>query len=355
PDLRAYVAWALADKTKIEPLWNDRSSLGPYALALVGLALQQTGDARAGEVAAMLERAAVVDEREAHWKAERDDLMDVYIDASPEVTAWAIKFLARQNPKSPLLPKAALYLVTHRDQGPYWASTKQTAMVIHGLTDYLKQSGELKPDLGFSVTVNDREVLSRRFSQSDALSPAPVVIALDGSKLGGGAEQRVRIRMNGQGRLYWSTRSSYYSASRKLAPQGNVSLAVSREYFRLVPSRESEKIVYRLEPFSGAAQTGDVLAAKLRLDGRDWRYLMIEDPIPAGAELIERDDLYELSPKPDWWRSWFTRRELRDDRAAIFQTFVERGPREYFYLMKITNAGRFRVSPARVQPMYQPQ
>jgi len=28
--------------------------------------------------------------------------------------------------------------------------------------------------------------------------------------------------------------------------------------------------------------------------------------------------------------------------------------REYFYLVKVTNAGNFRISPASVQPMYQP-
>lgn len=77
--------------------------------------------------------------------------MDFEIDASPEATAYAMKLLARRTPSSPLLPKAALYLVTHRNEGDWWSSTKQTAMVIYGLLDYLKASGELKPD--FTVKV----------------------------------------------------------------------------------------------------------------------------------------------------------------------------------------------------------
>jgi hypothetical protein len=44
-----------------------------------------------------------------------------------------------------LLPKAALWLMNHRNEGYWWASTKETAMVIYGLTDYLKASNELKP------------------------------------------------------------------------------------------------------------------------------------------------------------------------------------------------------------------
>ena len=47
------------------------------------------------------------------------------------------------------------------------------------------------------------------------------------------------------------------------------------------------------------------------------------------------------------------RREFHDDRAAFFQTYFN-GHQEYVYLLKIVNPGKFRISPASVQPMYQP-
>ena len=81
---------------------------------------------------------------------------------------------------------------------------------------------------------------------------------------------------------------------------------------------------------------------------------MIEDPIPAGTEFIERDNLYELRSKPPWWQYWFTRREMHDDRMAIFQTSFYKNEETHFYLLKVVNPGSFMVSPARVQPMYQP-
>ena len=86
----------------------------------------------------------------------------------------------------------------------------------------------------------------------------------------------------------------------------------------------------------------------------DVVYLLVEDPIPAGTEFIERDNLYHIRNKPPWWRYWFTRRELHDDRMAIFQTYFNEGQQQYFYLLKVVNPGIFHVSPARVQPMYQP-
>ena len=39
---------------------------------------------------------------------------------------------------------------------------------------------------------------------------------------------------------------------------------------------------------------------------------------------------------------------------AIFQTYFPQGQQQYFYLLKVVNPGVFQVSPARVQPMYQP-
>ncbi len=91
----------------------------------------------------------------------------------------------------------------------------------------------------------------------------------------------------------------------------------------------------------------------LSVNGSDWRYLLIEDPIPAGAEFVQKDALYELKQKTPWWGYWFTRREFHDDHAAFFQEYF-RDHQEYVYLLKIVNPGKFRISPASVQPMYQP-
>ncbi len=45
---------------------------------------------------------------------------------------------------------------------------------------------------------------------------------------------------------------------------------------------------------------------------------------------------------------------MHDDRMAIFETYFPQGQQQYFYLLKVVNPGIFQMSPARVQPMYQP-
>jgi alpha-2-macroglobulin len=233
--------------------------------------------------------------------------------------------------------------VNHRNQGYYWNSTKQTAMVIYGLIDYLKITNELHPDLSATVTVN---------GHAAATLASPEVI-LDESKLQPGAN-RVEIDAKGQGRLYYSIAAIHYSNQARVEKQASISLNILRDYYRLVPTKTDDRIVYNLSALDGPVSQGDVLAVRLTVTGSDWKYLLIEDPIPAGAEFIEKDNLYEIRDRPPWWRYWFTRRELHDDRMAIFQTHFANEQQQYFYLLKIVNPGLFHLSPARVQPMYQP-
>jgi uncharacterized protein YfaS (alpha-2-macroglobulin family) len=353
-DLRAYMQYALVlagkpDTSALAQVFEQHAKLSPYGLAIFGLALELAKDARAAEIATALEQLAEQDAEQAWWTASRDQMLDFSEDATPEATAYAVKFLSHQRPGSALLPKAALWLMNHRNEGYWWSSTKQTAMVIYGLTDYLKATGELNPNMVATVLVNDVPVLTKKLDRATALGLPE--LTLDEGRLQPGVNH-IRVLTTGQGRLYYSTRMEYYSAEDKFQKTGNTSLNVLREYFKLTPTRDGEKIVYDLTPLTGPVASGDTLAVRLTVTGSTWKYVMLEDPIPSGAEFIERDSGYELKSRPPWWQYFFTRRELHDDRMAIFQTYFPQGQQQYFYLLKVVNPGVFQVSPARVQPMY---
>jgi alpha-2-macroglobulin len=98
---------------------------------------------------------------------------------------------------------------------------------------------------------------------------------------------------------------------------------------------------------------GDTLAVHLAVNGSPAKYLLIEDPIPAGTEFIDHEDSYNILAQPPAWEYWYTRREFHDDRAALFATEFS-GRHESFYLLKVVNPGNFSISPAHVEPMYQP-
>jgi alpha-2-macroglobulin len=356
-DLRAYMAYALVlsgvhDSAVIDSVWNQRSTLTAYGQAVLGLTMLEVNDSRSKDLTTQLEGEAKQDDSQAWWPGDNNYLMDFAGNTTPESTAYALKLINRTDPNSPLLPKAAVYLVSHRDEGYYWDSTEQTAMVIYGLTDYLERTQELKSNYSVDIRVNGKTVATKKFTPADALAPATTV-TLNDSQLMPEANQ-VRIVKLGDGRLYWSMRGEYYSNEPRAVNTGSFKLSTAREYFKLTPQQKDGRVVYHLDKLSGPVQVGDTLAVRITVGGNAWKYLMIEDPIPSGTESIARDDLYELDQRPDWWDRWFSDRELRDDRTTFFNMYFSQGQHEYVYLLKVVNPGVFRVSPTSVQPMYQP-
>jgi len=355
PDLRAYVVYALATtggapKEAIDKAWDSRGKLSDEGLALVGLALDAAGDGRAKGAAQLLERKAKTGQDGAHWEGSYDGLLDYWADTSSETTAFALKLLVHLDRSSGLLPQSAQWLAAHRD-GDYWYSTKQTAMVIQGLTDYLTLSGELANTSDVEVLVNGASVGKRHFGAGDGMA-APVRIKVPAAQLGNGGQ--VTIRKSGNGITYWSAENAWYSADRKLYQQGQLALNITRDYYLLQKNqpKPTDPITYDLIPLKGAVHVGDIVAVRLALNGTSWKYLLAEDPVPAGTEFLTNNGLYALNHKPDWWADWFTRKEFHDDRAAFFDTEFN-GRREYFYLLKVVNPGKFVISPAQAGPMYQ--
>ncbi len=353
-DLKAYMVYALAtaghaDSNALESVNEQRRDLSSYGLAFLGLAFEQVKDKRAAEIAGQLEAKAEQKGDEVSWPATRDEMLDFSADTTPETTAFVTDLLSRERPQSPLLPKAALWLVNHRDEGYWWSSTKQTAMVIYGLTDYLKASNELHPDTHVSVKVNGEAAGTADFK--DDITAAPV-ITLDEGKLHADSNE-VQIETTGSGRTYYSVDAEHYSDEAKAENQGTIALNLLRDYYRLTPTQSDKGIVYDSQPLNGTVTQGDVLAVRLTVTGSEWRYLMVEDPIPAGTEFVKDDRLYHLKTQPPWWQYWFTERENHDDRIALFINWFSQDQKEYFYLLKVVNAGVFHVSPARVTPMYQ--
>jgi uncharacterized protein YfaS (alpha-2-macroglobulin family) len=224
-------------------------------------------------------------------------------------------------------------------------------MVIYGLIDYVKATKELQPNLNASVLVNGRSAAGWAM-QSDAVGTTHEIVLDEGQIQA--SKNEITISSSGTGTLFYSVTGTHYSDEAREEKRGAISLNIVRDYFRLVPVTRGDQIVYDLQPLSGPVAQGDTLAVRLTVTGSDWRYLMAEDPIPAGTEFVEHDELYHFREKPDWWTYWFTRRELHDDRMAIFDRHFEEGQKRFFYVLKVVNPGAFHVSPARVAPMYQP-
>jgi len=357
PETRAYLVYALnesgsTDARYLNDLFASREGLQPYGRALLALALKERGDEKRGRVVATeIERTARVSERDAHWPSRyKNHGMDQ--ENPVEATALSLKALARITPQSELLPKAARWLVTSRRFGSYWHSTKETAFAIYGLTDYLRVSEELSPDYSVEVYLNGEQVLARQMTTADAASGEAFIIRRKGAEVGNTNE--VRVVKRGRGMLYLSTTLVNYTGGEEVAAQGSQQLRLTREYLRLRVGEGTDGTpAWKVEPLAGDLRSGDMIVSRLTVEGAPARYLMLEDPIPAGCEQVANVSGINLDYSLKDWSGWYSAREFRDQRAVLFVNYF--GGRAVFqYAMRVQVPGQFRVAPARVEQMYMP-
>jgi uncharacterized protein YfaS (alpha-2-macroglobulin family) len=102
------------------------------------------------------------------------------------------------------------------------------------------------------------------------------------------------------------------------------------------------------------------------------RYVVVEDPLPAGFEPISlsfetsagaaRRAMDGVSLRDDdgsydawWWRPSFDHSEQRDDRVLLFADNMEPAVYVHTYLVRATTPGTFMAAGTRAAEMYHPQ
>ncbi|MEP6742445.1 MAG: alpha-2-macroglobulin family protein, partial [bacterium] len=355
-ETRSFMIYALeesggADNQQVEKIIGERGNLQPYGRALLALTLKLKKDEkRAKDVAAEIERTASADNYSAHWESRRRAMLDFAEEDDIEATALSLKALARIRPDSQLLPRVARWLVSERHSGYYWQSTKDTAFAIFGLIDYLKVSRELSPDYDIEVYLNGENVITQHVSSVAASQ----TISINRKATEVGATNDVRIVKRGKGVVYFSSSLDFYSGEEDVAARGSADLNVTREYFRLRVIEDGYKLKWKLDPLSGDIHSGDMLVVRLKLNGTKARHLMLEDPIPAGAEQVESVGSLNLDYSSGYdWSDWYSSREFRDNRTVFFLDYFD-GSTSFQYAMRVQVPGQFRVAPARAELMYRP-
>ncbi len=360
-ELRAYLTYVLARASAagidaggagaslpglLDTSWGARAEMSPYGQAWLLLALHVQQDGRQGELAATLANRAETQGELAWWSSDDDPLLGDWGDASVDATAAVVQALAAVRPDDALIDRALRWLMAHRRGGASWLTTKQTAMVLYGLLGVLEQRQQRPAETTVTVTAGGQQQ-EVRLAPEDWTSPTPKVVTLPAAA---GANV-VSLDAVG-GTAYWTATARYYDTGEGLERTGSRRLALSRRYFSLTPVRKGNRVVYEERPFTGTVAAGDLVLVRLVVAGADdWQYLMVEDPLPAGAEAVPNPHTLELAQPPPW--TFGSHREYRDDRVALFLQHFN-GRAEFVYLLRATTPGQFRAMPARVAPMYMP-
>lgn len=270
-----------------------------------------------------------------------------------EATAAGLNALVAMEPDSPRIGKVLRYLGEVR-RGQGWASTRDTAMVVAAVSEYLVRGSELRPDYGWSVRVNGRAVGTGRFERvgSSQVLKVPFEALTPG-------RNEVRLGKQGPGRLYATAKITGF-VPQQTAHGGTTlqGMTLDRQYVRMEPTRQEDGTL-RLVPGATvrSARSGEVFHVRLTLTVPDTQsYVMIEDPIPSHCRIVDneaRQASFESSEDAAWGY-WWSRSVYLDDKATLFAGYLAKGRHVFEYAVRAESPGLCVAAPAVASRMYQP-
>ena len=349
---RATVIYVLSLTGKAKPQWvqpvlND-PKVQNYSIALMILSLNEMGQReKARKLVPKLIKGAVQTLTHCSWPETFE--WGFYSCNEYETTAYAVRALLAVDPENPCIAKGVRWLVDRR-RGDRYNANFDTASVVYALADYLKAHRPDVPNYTAQIYVNGK--LMRKVTMGPDTLHKPEVRVNIGANYIHKGDNSIRIAKTGPGDLFYWASLKYYSAVEDVpAKSGKVS--ISREYFRLRLVKDpKEGLVYKPEPLGGTAKVGELIRCRLTLRSpKDFYYLVIEDMLPSGCEVVERS---RNSFDEYGWDYWWGGETVYDNRVTFLVDYVYNGKRTIEYDFRPEIKGAFHVMPALAQGSYEP-
>lgn len=344
-------------------LYRDRTRLTPYANALIGHAFDRHGrDSERDMILRNLEQFLVRDaeNQTAYLRTGGNDRWHWY-GSDIETQAAYLKLLSRVRPKSPEAAGVAKFLINNRKNATYWNSTRDTAFCIEALAQFMRASGEDKPDLTVEVLVDGRKEKEVAINRK-TLFQFDNSFVLEGDAVTAGGHS-IEFRKKGTGPLYYNAYLANFTLEDNIRKAG-LEVKVERRFRKLTPADKAIKVGgargqaldQKIEDYAGtplrdgdSLQSGDLVEVELILESKnDYEYLVFEDMKAAGFEAVEVRSGYTDNGLGAYM-------ELRDERVAFFVRQLPMGRHSITYRLRAEIPGRFSALPARVSAMYAPE
>ncbi len=369
PDMLAWMLHALSvakskstfENKQSQRLWEQREKLNPYTRALFALSEHYRGSTEHAVILARNLANGLHEDKDngtAHWGEA--GIHYRFSEGGVEATAFGIKALANILPDSEYLEPAVKWLALNR-RGGHWKNTRDTAIAILGLSDYLKISKELVPNFDYTVTVNGKIAQKGHVDRSNIFQ-FNRIITLPNDALKDGTNT-VDVNINGTGALYVAGYLKYFTLEENITPAGN-EVFVERKYF-INDTAETLLKGYTTDwrPLKAGdtVKSGDRIKVEITLEAKNhYEYLIVEDYKPAGLEAVELKSgtgyAQQLDHKgKETGRTTWLYQEYRDQKAAIFIDKLKQGKHRIEYELRAEIPGRFHGMPNQVHAMYVPE
>ncbi|MGH7327319.1 MAG: Ig-like domain-containing alpha-2-macroglobulin family protein, partial [Polyangiaceae bacterium] len=367
------------DPGEINRLYDERAKMPLFARALL---------AHAMAVAKMdsKERAELLRDVDNHLRVTgagatvAENLGDEYatlLDSSGRTTAFVIRALLADDPKSELASRLAKGLLAMR-HGVHWESTQETAWALVALDEYRNTQEAKTPDFDAKVFLGDDKIFGAPFHERSYAAKSTKIGAKELFSAGA-AGSTLAFQVDGTGSLFYEARLRYAKKEMPTAP-------LDRGFFvrKVVRSVKPDGLSDALKSVPQASAThaagGDLVLVDLFVVTPDPREnVVVDDPLPAGLEAVQSSfatsaqsqDVTEAGEEADQGDedesddderaagratsfAWY-HREFRDDRVLTFVEHMPAGLYHYRYLARATTFGTYVVPPTRAECMYEPE
>ena len=211
-----------------------------------------------------------------HWEGHA---ARINMETPVFTTAVVIYALAQHDPASPTIPDAVRYLMAARGSDSAWASTYETAWTIMSLTEVMKGTGELAGDFGFAAALNGIGLIESAAGGDAKLNPVSASIPVS-ALYPQDPNALILQRGDGPGRLYYTAHLNVLRPVEDIAALDR-GISVSRSY-----ETADGRPLTEGSDFQSSIGEPVIVRVAITLKNAAY-YLIVEDYIPAGAEILD--------------------------------------------------------------------
>jgi len=346
-----------------EFLYRDRTKLAVYSLAMYGLAVEKLGDRpKLDMVMRNISQFVQQDsENQTAWLNLPGGFWWCWYGSEYEAHAYYLKLLAAVDGKGVKAGRLVKYLLNNRKHATYWNSTRDTALCVEAFADYIKASGEDKPDMTVQVLLDGKAVKEVKIDKSN-LFVFDNKLVLEGPAVTTG-KHTVTMVKKGTGPLYFNAYLTNFTLEDFITRAG-LEIKVNRKYFQLVRvdktvkaegargqavDKKEEKYERKELKNLDALTSGLLVEIELTIDSKnDYEYIVFEDMKAAGFEPVALQSGYGDNEMGAYM-------ELRDERVVFFVRALARGQHSISFRMRAEIPGRFSALPTKASAMYAPE
>ena len=368
-NLDAFIFMVLCDADKVNAemrdfLYRDRNQLTVYSKSMLGLAMHKINRVEERDMLIRnVEQFLVIDKenQSAYLDLKNGGYWWNWYGSEFESQAYYLKLLAAVKPKSPQASGLAKYLINNRKHATYWNSTRDTAICIEALADYVRATGESEPDMTVEILLNGKKLKEVKINK-DNIFNFDNKLVLEGDAVDTG-EHKLEFRKKGKGPLYFNAYLTNFTLEDFITKAG-LEVKVNREYYKLTPEDKTIKNVgsrgqsvnQKVEKYKrsklktgDSIKSGELVEIELTIESKnDYEYLMFEDMKAAGFEPVDLRSGYSRNGMGAYM-------ELRDQKVTFFVRSLARGKHSLSYRMRAETPGKFSALPSRAEAMYAPE